>query len=198
VHALTLCLVLLPAQTPPQSQPERVYRYVDSAGEEHFVNDPSMVPEADRASMQRLDLGPGSGVRVSVIPPTPTNDSLPGLLDSSSAEPRVAASSAARPRALWPPIIAGLLLLAFTVAHAMAPRDGMPLSRALSLGRLASTLVFVLTLIVAGYELRNDPQLGRYTPWGAFEGAKRLANDARQASQAHQKLLENIQGDHAR
>jgi hypothetical protein len=175
-----------------------VYRYVDSAGEEHFVNDPSFVPEGDRASVQKLDLGPGSGVRVSLVPATPaTSSPSDSPSDSKGVEPR-AAASAARARSLWPPIIAGVLLLAFTLGHAMAPQDGMPLSRALSLGRFAATMVFVFTLIVAGYQLRNDPQLGRYTPWGAFEGAKRLTDAARQASQAHQKVLDNIQGDRAR
>jgi hypothetical protein len=141
--------------------------------------------------MQRLDLGPGSGVRVEVVPAIPAED----VNDANDTTPRGAAPSAMRAKWLWPPIIAGVLLLAFMIAHAVVPQDGMPLSRSLSLGRLAATLVFVLTVIVAGYELRNDPQLRRYTPWGVFEGMSRLAKDARQASQAHQNLLDNIQGD---
>jgi hypothetical protein len=182
--ALALSLQLsadVPAGSPGAGSSTVVYRYTDSSGQEHFVNDPEFAPPEVRSTLKRVNLlhSPTSEVHLAPVAAGSFDAGVEEAIQAIAAAPEHGSG-----HWIWASLIAGLVFVLFLVGHATVPSGYARVSWALSVGRYASFMLLLATLLAASYELRDDPTLRRYSPWAALEGLQRTRSEALQHSMA--------------
>jgi hypothetical protein len=175
---LALGVLALSLQAPDEASGTTIYRWTDSTGQEHFVNDPSFLPPGVNAKLQQVDLTHAPETSVPSAQPVDQGACQSGQGRAQGACQGSAevthASSAVKPVEwrntwIWASVIAGILLLIILITFAVVPSRYQRVSHSLYVARYISVLLLVATVIAASYELRNDPAMRRYSPWAAVE-----------------------------
>jgi hypothetical protein len=81
---------------------------------------------------------------------------------------------------VWASLVTALVLLVFVIAYATVPSRYARVSWALAVGRYVAAMLLIATLLAASYELRDEPMLRRFSPWGAFDQAQQAKLQATQ------------------
>ena len=206
---LALGVLALSLQAPDEASGTTIYRWTDSTGQEHFVNDPSFMPPGVNAKLQQVDLSHAPETNVPSAAPADQaacqsgqegpQGACQGSAEATHPSPAVKEVEW-RSTWIWASIVAGLLLVIVLITFAVVPSRYERLSYSLYVARYISVLLLVATVIAASYELRNDPAMRRYSPWAAVERFQKARLEAFRhfATQEKAPAPAGAAGGHAR